>query len=350
MRGMAGMGCLALALLGCAGDDGGDDDGAGTSPTGTADGSDDGGPAEDDGVDDGGDDGGLTSTGTDDSPTTDAGAPTGSDDGLDSTGDDATTGEPTGSAGCGLAEPPSGSFTLQIQGMAGEVLVSVPPGYDPETPYPLGFGFHGRNRTGPNCHDGDCAGFQDAMGNDAVLVYMTSMGGTGWEGDGERELNVEFFQAVLDHMTQGACIDESRIFVAGTSSGAHFTNVLGCRFGDILLAISPVAGYLPETECVGNPAALVIHGVDDGSFDAGVTARDFWAEHNGCDIETVPTISEVHDAVVAEPESHGCVEYQGCDAGNPVVWCEHSEGGYDGSTHGWPLFGGDRIWEFVQAL
>jgi hypothetical protein len=49
-------------------------------------------------------------------------------------------------------------------------------------------------------------------------------------------------------------------------------------------------------------------------------------------------------------ESHGCAEYQGCDPAAPVVWCEHSEGGYDGSTHGWPLFGGDRIWSFVSQL
>jgi hypothetical protein len=44
------------------------------------------------------------------------------------------------------------------------------------------------------------------------------------------------------------------------------------------------------------------------------------------------------------------VQYPGCDARKSVVWCEHSEGGYDGSTHGWPLFGGQQIWEFVQAL
>jgi hypothetical protein len=98
-------------------------------------------------------------------------------------------------------------------------------------------------------------------------------------------------------------------------------------------------------------AALVIHGVDDGSFDGGVMARDFWAEHNGCNAgDTVPPIADIHEAVVGKPESHGCAEYQGCDPGVPVVWCEHSEGGYDGSTHGWPLFGGDRIWEFVSAL
>lgn len=263
-----------------------------------------------------------------------------------------TTGA-AGSVGCGVMNPASGALTIDVQDQSGQFIVSLPPSYDPSTPYPLGFAFHGRNRTGPNCQDGDCAGFQDAMEDQAILVYMTSLGGTGWEGDGEREINAEFFTAVLDRLVSGYCVDEDRVFAAGTSSGAHFVNILGCRFGDRLLAIAPVAGYLPETEnCVDRVAALVIHGIADihVPFDDGEVARDFWRERNGCDAETAPTIAEVHAAVEGEPESHGCAAYQGCDDGQAVVWCEHSEGGYDGSTHGWPLFGGQQIWEFVQGL
>ena len=237
--------------------------------------------------------------------------------------------------------------------MDGEYIVSIPPSYDATKPYPLGFGFHGRNRTGPNCQDGDCAGFQEAMEDEAILVYMTSMGGTGWEGDGERELNVEFFEKVLDQVQATACIDLDRVFVAGTSSGAHFVNILGCRFGDRLQAIAPVAGWLPEKEgCVDGVAALVIHGIADihVQFQNGEEARDFWRARNGCSDQTVPAIADVHAEVEATDEHHACAVYQGCDPGLPVTWCEHSEGGYDGSTHGWPLFGGQAIWDFVSAI
>lgn len=306
------------------------------------------------------------------SPTTDI-APDSSDTGLppnpttstDPTTSDPTTtagpetttgttgpGDPVGSLGCGMT-PAAGDLQIEVQGQMGQYIVSLPPTYDPLTPYPLGFAFHGRGRTGPNCHDGDCAGFQTAMENDAVLVYMTSLGGDGWEGDGERELNVEFFQKILDDLVAHACIDESRVFVAGTSSGAHFVNILGCRFGDRLLAIAPVAGYLPEKDnCVDKVAALVIHGFKDSHvpLSAGEEARDFWRARNGCSDQTVPTIAEVHAAAEATPESHSSAVYQGCEPGLPVVWCEHSEGGYDDSTHGWPLFGGQQIWEFVQSL
>ena len=270
-----------------------------------------------------------------------------------STGDDGDSEGPSPSSGCGAANPPSGTLTMDIDGAAAEFIVSLPPNYDPDTPYPLGFGFHGWGRTGQNCHDGDCAGFQTAMNEHAVLVYMSAIGGEGWESENEREPNVAFFQRVLAQVSETTCIDTKRVFAAGTSSGAHFVNVLGCRFGDLLAAISPVAGVLPETQgCVGQIAALVIHGISDPHvlFEYGEVARDFWRERNGCSGETTPAISSVHSEVEATDEHHACAVYQGCDDSGQVTWCEHSEGGYDGSTHGWPLFGGDAIWEFVSTL
>ncbi|TPV94553.1 MAG: hypothetical protein B7733_14610 [Myxococcales bacterium FL481] len=243
-------------------------------------------------------------------------------------------------------------MSIEVDGIEAEYLVSLPADYDPDRMYPLGFAFHGWGRTGQQCHDGDCAGFQTAMGDHAVLVYMTAIGGEGWEGPGEREPNLAFFQAVREEVLDTACIDVTRVFAAGTSSGAHFANVLGCRFGDQLAAIAPVAGYLPETEnCVGRVAALVIHGIRDPhvEFAAGERARDFWQARNGCDSAAVPAVTDVHAEVQATDEHHACATYPGCADGATVTWCEHSEGGYDGSTHGWPAFGGSRIWSFVSA-
>lgn len=304
--------------------------------------------------------GGMTGAGGDSSGTAGAG-PTGSS-GTGGTGGDGSGGSGAGSgsggsgggssvkpsAGCGTSNPPSGDLTIDVNGNPGSYVLSLPDDYDPAKPYPLGFAFHGFGRTGPQCQAGDCAGFQSVMKNEAVLVYMTSIAGEGWD---DFDAESTFFEAVLDHVLASYCIDESRVFAAGTSSGAHFSNVLGCRFGDRLAAIAPVAGYLPQTEgCVDRVPALVIHGIDDPSFDAGVKARDFWRTRNGCSADTTPSIDEVHAGAEATPESHGCAVYQGCDAGLPVTWCEHSEGGYDGTTHGWPLFGGQQIWDFVSAL
>jgi hypothetical protein len=120
----------------------------------------------------------------------------------------------------------------------------------------------------------------------------------------------------------------------------------------------PGAGErLEKTGCQpGRVAALVIHGVDDPHvpFGLGEEARDYYAAQNGCSSETLPSMSSMHDMVRTArdggSETFGCVDYQGCDEGLPVRWCEHSEGGYDGSTHGWPAVGGTLTWEFVNTL
>lgn len=194
------------------------------------------------------------------------------------------------------------------------------------------------------------------MGQDAILVYMKSFG-EGWEQQEVRERNVDFFEAVLDTLTNEACVDEARVFVAGTSSGAHFSNVLACRHGERLLAVAPVAGSLPESEnCRGNVAWMGIHGIDDPhvTFESGETARDFFLEQNGCSAETVPELETVHAEIRASRDANQtnqkCVDYQGCESLYPVRWCEHSQGGYDDSTHGWPTAGGQLIWDFVQTL
>lgn len=276
--------------------------------------------------------------------------------------DDATQGEPKPAAsGCGKAAT-TGERALSIAGFEGRYYVSLPADYDSSTRYPLGFAFHGDGRNHFDCRDPDCYGFESELGPHAVRVYMQSLREppdaveSGW-GDA-RDDNVAFFDAVLEAVTAELCIDDQRVFVAGTSSGAIFANVLGCRRGDRLLAVAPVAGSAPEVEdCVGTPAALVVHGVDDShvSFEKGQAARDFYAARNGCSTSTEPPLAAVHEDVRgdrdAEPpvEAIACVDYTDCSSA-PVRWCEHSYGGYDDSTHGWPPEGGQLIWDFVQGL
>jgi polyhydroxybutyrate depolymerase len=262
--------------------------------------------------------------------------------------------------GCGKVGR-DGDRQLSVDGFDGLYYVSLPSTYDAERPYPLGFAFHGDGRNHYDCRSPDCYGFQDAFGEEAVLVYMQSLRTPstaiegGW-GD-ERESNAAFFEAVLESVESELCIDDKRVFVAGASSGAIFANLLGCRYGDRLLAVAPVAGSLPESEgCRGTPAALLIHGVDDPHvpFEKGELARDFYLSQNGCSDVAEPDVASVHaeirDKRDATPtiEDIACVDYQECST--PVRWCEHSYGGYDLSTHGWPPAGGQLIRDFVQGL
>ncbi len=275
--------------------------------------------------------------------------------GTGGTGGGTTTRAPRPSAGCSKTPGASGARTIAVEGYTGNYLVSLPTAYDSAKPYPLGFAFHGYGRTHEQCRDGDCRGFQSVMSEEAILVYPKSFT-EGWEQDPVRDKNAALFESILDATLAEFCVDEGRVFVAGTSSGASFSNVLACRYGDRLLAAAPVAGSLPEnTGCQGNPAIVAIHGIDDPhvTFAAGEAARDFFLGRNGCSTTTTPDLATTHATIRASRDAmttnQACVDYQGCSSA-PVRWCEHSEGGYDNSTHGWPTAGGQLIWDFVSPL
>jgi poly(3-hydroxybutyrate) depolymerase len=270
------------------------------------------------------------------------------------------------SAGCnGNASAVQGGQTLTSGGQLGNYFITVPAAYDGTAPQPLIFVFHGANNNEIQCRGGgNCTGVQASIESNAVTVYPRSFG-TSWT-DATREQNVTWFDDLLAHVKANYCVDERRVIAMGTSSGAHFSNILGCRRGDQLLAIAPGAGErLETTNCRGEVAALVIHGVDDTSvpFNRGEAARDYYAMANGCSTTTVPPIAEVHAEVRAERDAPDnpdagatprgimrCADYQGCRPGLPVRWCEHGVPGYDGSTHGYPAQGGPETWDFVSEL
>ncbi len=260
------------------------------------------------------------------------------------------------SAGCGLASPPGGSFMLDVDGRMGQYILVLPQGYDPARAYPLAFAFHGANRSAEDCWLRDCLGFYPTFLPDAIQVYMKSFA-AGWPDAAERERNVKFFSSLMAKLKAEYCVDQGRVLVTGTSSGAHFSNILACRFGDQLIGTAPVAGTLMERgSCTGRVGALVVHGVDDNQvpLSDGEEARDYYVERNGCDATSVPPVADVHARIRAARDQmmsdSACADFQGCDDGYPVRWCEHSEGGYDNSTHGWPATGGALVHDFMMAL
>jgi poly(3-hydroxybutyrate) depolymerase len=247
--------------------------------------------------------------------------------------------EPSASSGCGRPPAP-GEFTIPLNGANAAFTVTVPPGYDPATPTPLVFGFHGRNQTHIQFRTQDAANIQTEIGGRAVVAYLKSQAGPGWNFPEEVEPNVAFFNAVYDRMLAEYCVDMSRIFAVGHSSGGYFANILACRYGDRLRGIGAVAGNTQEFDCVGRVAAMVVHGVRDSvvSFAGGQQSRDTYRSTNGCGAESVP--------LSVSP----CIEYQGCDEGLPVAWCEHNEPTYQDTNHGWPSFASRSIGEFLFAL
>ncbi len=268
-------------------------------------------------------------------------------------------------SGCGKPPGKAGERRLRVGERTGLMTISLPRAYDPQRRYPLGFAFHGRNRDHVDCQRIDCAGVQSVMGERAVLVYLRSLREpdssreSGWEWPTERDDNTRFFEAAWAQVESELCIDSQRVFLTGTSSGGAFANWLGCLHGEKLLAIAPVSGGWPApSTCPGAPAALVIHGIDDPHVppERGSLARDSYRERSRCAADMQPALDALHAKVRkardASPsvETVECVDYRGCAERSPLRWCEHSYGGYDGSTHGWPPVGGQLVWDFVSKL
>jgi poly(3-hydroxybutyrate) depolymerase len=258
-----------------------------------------------------------------------------------------------GSAGCGHPGPIAGERIMTTQGLTTPFIVSLPPRYDPGRAYPLVFGFHGFQRNHQHCREDDCGGLHDATAKEAIVVYPKSIG-PGWEQGENRNRNVQYFQELLALIEGQYCVDLDRVVLAGTSSGATFVNILACRAGDSFTVGAPVAGSLDDGEraaCKTVPAMIVVHGVRD-HLARGEGVRDYFAQKSGCSAETSPPLLPMHERLMAASaagrEEIACVEYQGC-RGRRVVWCEHSFGGYNGATHGWPPAASPFIWDFLRA-
>ncbi|HVR19272.1 MAG TPA: hypothetical protein VMS65_06245, partial [Polyangiaceae bacterium] len=248
-----------------------------------------------------------------------------------------------GSTGCGKAGKTGvGQQTMTAFGLERGYYLSVPATYDSSVPNRLVFGYHGSNYTGIMMRQyldleraplvaGTIFVYPDGLPlpdqPDHVAWVLT---------DGERDL--AFFDELLAKIQSEYCIDPERIFVNGQSFGGLMTNAVGCLRGDVVRAIAVVAGSGPRgsASCRGQVAAWLTHGMDDDSvsFTSGEASRDHWVAANHCTMETLP-------GVPAQ-----CQNYQGCDAGYPVIWCPHVNDG--GHQH--PSFGRAAVREFLASF
>lgn len=235
--------------------------------------------------------------------------------GMSGSGGGGGAGSTTPSLGCGIAagqplnmwvEQPK----LNVAGTDRQWWVWLPTGYDPSKAYPLVFNFHG-------CSSSDnIVPMQKVTGDKAILVRATGISdGVCWDA-GAGGNDVKFFDQMLAEMVAKRCVDTSRVFATGYSSGSWLVNTLECERGDKLRATGTVSGgtFGDKSKCKGKYARIFIHDQDDtdNRIDQGNDdERDRLIAANHCMAATP----------VMEPPPP-CARYQGCDAGYPVIWCQ----------------------------
>ena len=277
-----------------------------------------------------------------------------------SANDGGTSAEPlttsTPSMGCGQQSPPDqllGKFTQYSMHVTGATLdpsfsvaahdrnyfVWVPTNYDGSKPLRVTFQFMG-------CGSRTAAATANykLMSKDPDSIYVAmNMPPAGFPPAGkdcfdntvgDTSVEWEFMGLVASKVQKDFCVDESRVFVSGYSSGAWVSNMFGCYFagkdpnrkfgadvsvrGQVSVTGGPVQ---PDVTCGSKVAALWIHDSDDKENPIGgnqSTSLPNVLKRNGCTGD-VAGATEPFGSVSAL--SSVCKRFTACPAEFPVVWC-----------------------------
>ncbi len=290
----------------------------------------------------GGADGGGGSTPTGGVAPTGGATPTG---GADTTGGVAsgTGGSSNVSPGCGSSTTTSPCATsgstcsLDVSGTQRSYYVQLPDNYDPSTPYPVIFQFHPWGGSA----EGSLTMYQlRSKIPDAIYVSPQGLdaGGSGPGWANTNGVDIAFTEAMVADVQAKYCVDNTRIFSTGFSYGGMMSFAIACELSDVFRAIAPMAGSLYSAfNCSGTGPAIAMwgsHGTSDNvvPLEDGRAALEKVLQQSHCGTETTPV------------EPSPCVQYQGCDPGYEVTWCE-----WDGQ-HGIPSFGSEAIAEFFSQF
>jgi polyhydroxybutyrate depolymerase len=135
------------------------------------------------------------------------------------------------------------------------------------------------------------------------------------------------------------CVDEGKVFAAGTSSGAWLSNYLACARGNVIrgTAADPGGLQFAHGTCTGGAAVMEFPSDStnpkdqEGNEIGSAAARDLFVKLSGC--STTPT-------TMAFDKGSTCQVCGAC--ASPVVWCNvgggRQSGNGDLSPSGWALW------------
>jgi poly(3-hydroxybutyrate) depolymerase len=251
---------------------------------------------------------------------------------------------PTG----GTASPQTINVTTSGATIARQFYFALPPGYTSSRPYRLVFAWHYAGGTavmvaGNGGGAGRYYGLVPLLPDTIFIAgqgLTDAQGTTGWPNTNGQD--VAFARAMVDWANASFCVDKTRVMSTGFSYGAIMSHTVACQMPDVFRAVGLMAGMLigRATSCLAHPiAAWMTHGTADSAtiggvdFANGVTARDRIVALNHCAPTTQPSTPTP------------CVAYDGCDPGEPVVWCP-----VDGEAHVIPSFAPAAIATFFSQF
>jgi poly(3-hydroxybutyrate) depolymerase len=265
----------------------------------------------------------------------------------------------------GDLEESSGKYNWSLRPYS----VRLPANYDPSKPYAVTFGGGGCGGSAQGFASGPGGGLQIAGNGKTIQVGLSYLEGCFHDGgpsiDNRPDTPDEpYFRAVMAQLEASYCIDLSKVFIGGFSSGAWEAYTLGCAASDLVRGIGAHEGGFRTMHptCKGPVAAVLVAGEADtenpiGPLDpndpddkgainrlgslGSAPGRDDILKRNGC----VGTETEPY------PAPYGaCVKYKGCPANYPVVWCALPGVGHNSSTYNGTNYSPGPMWDVLGAL
>ena len=299
---------------------------------------------------------------------------------------------PVMSPGCGMSLPGNvmlGQFTdmadpgngkpppIMVDNVARGYWLYVPPNYDKNKPYKViyqgaGCGNACPNGNGQQNKSGISNGsqpvwpFQTVDMGEAIQVGIDYgyASPTCFDDHNPDSNDFKFFPVLKGLIENMLCIDRSHVYFSGHSSGSWLTNQMTCAFGNEIRGTAISTGGEPPSQppCVkgAHIAGLFLHDVNDqlNSYAGVLPAVLRNLNNNGCTMTggSQYTLMDVQQALPSNnpstttpwaipqgltiPGNGQCVQFDGCPADSPVVFCT--------TTNADP--GGQNHYEFVNSF
>jgi polyhydroxybutyrate depolymerase len=212
-----------------------------------------------------------------------------------------------------LTVPPPGTFNPA--GDTRTYTLWLPADYDGTTPLPLVVNYHGTGGTPATIDEFSSTLSEKAAARDMIVVAPQGLDGEAvtsrWvvPGFGTAPDDIAFTDALIDDLATTYCIDRSRVYATGFSSGGAMTTWVACA-DERFAAAAPGGGVnLVDPSCAKAQIPMyAYHGTaDDVAYYNGIDNQpsqpnpatagtvpffgsveqvmDVWAQHNGCDVQ-----------------------------------------------------------------
>jgi poly(3-hydroxybutyrate) depolymerase len=173
----------------------------------------------------------------------------------------------------------------------------------------------------------------------------------GPDGDKADSPEIPYFDQVVSEVEAQFCIDTTKVFEGGYSSGGWEASLMSCVRTNTLRGTGWAAAglQLNHDPCMGPVAALITRATMDNGTPLNQTmqAVESIRMRNGCAMTTKPWMP-TWNAGEEKADTSSCLSYDGCMTGYPLVWCP-TMGGHTNTENDTHLTR-DGLWKLWSTL